>query len=222
MSHEFDRYESGMMLPPVTQQQRWIEAQRIMADIIDQSVDESEMIPGSKMVYTDGTWTNNDGYENDFTLERYMGVFDRQMQTTFRLCCDDSGVRNKHVYYVNVSEEIDVVCNETDGIEVLHQRRSEICRILATVAIDSSVTGIHYEFERMVTAMAAQEVPIDMNARMLNWEPEDWDDYAKEYLAARRRHRQSRINPIHLAAGSFNSRYQLQIESSDKNLNSQS
>lgn len=216
MSRHYKRYESGFMLPPVTEEQRWLEAQRIMADIIDQSTEEPMNVPGSKLVMSDGKWVDGNGDSNDFTLERYIGYDDDQLKTSFILSCESRDVRYQRIFCIDTFDDIDVRSDKLDTLQTLEQRRAEVCAVLASISMSITAAGVHYEFEQMIAAMAAHEVPIDMTAKMMNWDPGEWDKFAEERKQMYCRHRQSRINPLHLVPGLYNSHHQLQIEATDR------
>lgn len=211
MKENYRRYESGMMLPPVTDEQRWLEAQRIMADIIDQPSAYAQEIADSKLVTVEGLWTNDTQESKAFVLERHVSVNREGYYTSHVLTVENNSAQSE-VFYIDASDPIDVRKDGDEQQETLQARREEVCRILGSISLDTAIGGMHAEFERLITYTLAQETPFAITTPMMNWSEAVWDTYVHEYKRRQKIHRQSRINPAYLVPGMYNSQFQLQLD----------
>lgn len=189
-----ERYESGMMLPPVTPEQQWLEVERILADIIDQE-GQPEFDGSIPVMSAEGVWINGYQEERSFRLRRYTFPDDRSVRTVYALMREVDGGEYE-AYLINPTERGGaILAQDVRQERSLSQHKLSLYNMLVTVALRAVSADTHKEFEHLVSSMAAHDKQCYLVARTVDGSALEWLDCIEEYRRTTRIYEDARIHP---------------------------
>jgi hypothetical protein len=150
MDKAYKRYESNMMLPPVSPTAQWLETQRILADVTDAPADE--LMPGWGITRYDGVW-DDEGSHRELTVDRYCKVINDTLMTNYVV---DANLRDGTTsrYTVKPEQTVEVTRDLDSSRYGERDRRSDLYKILSSIVFDAIEDDMHMRFERIVAEEA--------------------------------------------------------------------